>query len=112
MAEDLGIFVGREITVLPARLLVHGDHAVDQLLEAPLALGGADRTAEVLGGHDVGRVDRPEVRELYATLLEIDRAVPPVRHYHVPALPGDLVVRVDARRGVDTRHPEPAVSLL
>ena len=35
-------------------------------------------------------------RELDAALLEVDRAVPPVRHDDVAALPGHLVVRVDA----------------
>ena len=82
--------------MLLARLLVDVHHPVDELLEAPLALRRADRAAEVLGGDDVGRVDRPEVGELHAVLLEVDRAVPPVGHDDVPALPGDLVVGVHA----------------
>ena len=67
---------------------------------------GADRAAEVLRGHDVRRVDRPEVRELDAPLLEVDRAVPPVRHDDVAALPGHLVVRMHAGGGVDALDPQ------
>ena len=40
----------------------------------------------------------PEVGELDAALLEVDRAVAPVGHDDVAALPGHLVVRVHARR--------------
>src|SRR5690606_17988919 len=80
---------------------VDADHPVDQLLEARLALRCADRAAEVLGGHDVGRADRPEVRELHAALFEIDRTVAPVRHHDVAALPADLVVRVRSGGGED-----------
>ena len=112
MLEDLGVLVGGEVAVLPARRHVHAHDAVDQLLQAPLALRRADRAAEVLGGHDVRRVDRPEVGELDAALLEVDRAVPPVRHDDVAALPGDLVIGMDAIAGVDTAHGEPLAGTL
>ena len=67
-----------------------------------LALRRADGAAEVLAGDDVGGVDRPELGELHAALLEVHRAVAPVRHHDVAALPGDLVVGVHAGGGV---HP-------
>ena len=50
---------GGEVAVLLAGLAVGADHAVDELLQRPLALGRADRAAEVLGGDDVGGVDAP-----------------------------------------------------
>ena len=39
-------------------------------------------------------------------LLEVDRAVAPVRHHDVAALPGHLVVRVRALAGVDAPDPQ------
>src|SRR5581483_2170704 len=56
---------------------------------------------------DVGRVDRPEVGELDAALLEVDRAVAPVGHDDVAALPRDLVVGVHAGSRVDPLEPQP-----
>ncbi len=100
--EGHGVGLGREVAVLAAGLAIGADHPVDELLEAPLALRRADSTPEVLRGHDVGRVDRPEVGELHAELLEVDRSVTPVRHDDVAALPGHLVVRVHALAGI---HP-------
>ncbi len=47
----------------------------------------------LLAGDDVDRVHRPEAGELDATLLEIDRAVAPVGHDDVTALPFHLVVQ-------------------
>ena len=110
--EDLGVARAWRSSRSRGRPGVGADHAVDELLEAPLALGRADRAAEVLGRDDVGRVDRPEVGELDAALLEVDRAVPPVGHDDVAALPGDLVVGVDALTGVDAAHREPLLALL
>src|SRR6204780_2723210 len=110
VAEDLGVLFGGKVALLPAGLLVLADDPVHKLLEAPPALRRADRAAEVLGGHDVGGVHRPEVGELDAMLLEVDRAVPPVRHDDIPAFPGDLVVGVHARRGVDAPDLEPAAT--
>ena len=65
----------------------------------------ADRAAEVLAGDDVGGVDRPGLGELDAALLEVDRAVAPVGHHDVAALPGHLVVGVHAGRGVESLQP-------
>ena len=99
--EDLGVGGRGEVVVVLAGLPVRLHDAVDQLLEAGLALRGADGTAEVLAGDDVDRVHRPEVGELDATLLEVDRAVAPVGHDDVTALPDHLVVRMHAGRRVD-----------
>ena len=87
-----------EVAVVLAGLAVGLHDAVDELLEAPLAGVGADGAAEVLGGDDGGGVDRPEVGELDAALLEDGLAGLPVGLDDVATLPGDLVVGVDARR--------------
>ena len=59
---------------------------------------GADGAAEVLGRDDRGGVDRPEVGELDAALLEDRLAGLPVLLDDVAPLPGHLVVGVHARR--------------
>jgi hypothetical protein len=97
--EDLGVLLGGEVAVLDAGGGVGGHHAVDELAQAGLTGGPADRAAEVLAGDDVRRVDRPEVGELHAALLEVDGAVPPVGHHDVATLPAHLVVRVHAGGG-------------
>ena len=51
------------------------DHAVDELLDAALALGGADVAAEVLADDDVGGELAPEVGDLDVLLLE-DQSCP------------------------------------
>ncbi len=107
--EDVGVVLGGEVAVLLAGGAVGEHHAVDDLLEAPLALRGADGAAEVLGRDDVDGVDRPEVGELDAALLEVDRPVTPVGHDDVTPLPADRVVRVHARSGVDALHPQAAL---
>ena len=96
--EDLGVGVGGEVAVLLAGRRVGQHDPVDELPQAPLARVGADGAAEVLGGDDGGGVDRPEVGELDAALLEDGLARPPVGHDDVAALPGHLVVGVHARR--------------
>ena len=106
MGEDLRVGVGGEVAVLPPGRRVGPDHPVDELLQAPLALRRAHRAAEVLGGDDVGGVDRPEVGELHALLLEVDRSVTPVGHDDVAALPGDLVIGMNALAGVDAADGE------
>jgi hypothetical protein len=60
--EDLGVVLGGEVAVLLAGLGVGEHHAVDELAQAPLALLGADRAAEVLGGDDRGGVDATRSR--------------------------------------------------
>ena len=83
------VVVGGEVAVRLAGLHVREHDAVDELAQAPLALVGADRAAEVLRGDDGGGVDAPEVGELDAPLLEDDLAALPVRLDDVAALPGD-----------------------
>ncbi len=104
--EDFGVLAGGEVTVLAPGCHVDAYHPVDELPQAVLTFRPAQRAAEVLGGHDVGRVDRPEVGELHAALLEVDGPVPPVGHDDITALPGDLVIRMDARASMDTAHGE------
>ena len=99
--EDFGVGVRGEVAVLPAGLHVDADHPVNQLLEAPLALRGTHRAAEVLGRDDVDGVEDQNVGKLDATLLEVDRAIAPVRHDDVAVLPRHLVVGMNALRGVD-----------
>jgi hypothetical protein len=108
--EDLAVGRGGEVAVLLARLAVAAHDPVDELAQAGLAGVAAGGAAEVLRGHDVGRVDRPEVRELDAALLEVDRPIPPVGHHHVAALPGDLVVRMYAGGGVNTLDVHPTLA--
>src|SRR5436309_10912681 len=111
MVEDLRVFRSREVAVLLAGALVRRHDAVDQLTKARLTLRGPDRTAEVLRRDDVGRVDGPEVGELDATLLEVDRAIAPVGHDDVATLPGDGVVRVHAWGLVDALDPQALATL-
>src|SRR5215471_2228909 len=99
--EDLRIIFGSEIAMLAACVAVRADDPVDELLEAPLALRGPDRAAEILRCHDVGRVHGPEVGELHAVLLEVDRAIAPVRHDDVAAFPGHLVVGMNSLASVN-----------
>ena len=101
VVEDLGVGVGGEVAVLTPGRRVGPDHPVDELLQAPLTLRRPHGAAEILGRDDVGGVDRPEIGELHAPLLEVDRPVPPVGHDNVAALPGDLVIGMNAVAGVD-----------
>ena len=87
---------GREVAVVLAALAVGLDDAVDQLAQAGLADVGVEGAAEVLGGDDGRGVDRPEVGELDAALLEDGLAGLPVGLDDVAALPGELVVGVHA----------------
>ncbi len=99
VAEGLGLVLVGEVVALAAPLDDRVDDPVDHLAQRVLALGRAERAAEVLLGDDVGGVDRPGRGELDVELLERDRAVLPVGDPCVTALPHDLVVRVDTRRG-------------
>ena len=105
--EDLCVLLGGEVPVLDPGGGIGRHHPVDELPQARLAGRPADGPAEVLAGHDVRRVDRPEVGELHPALLEVDGAVTPVGHHHVAALPGHLVVRVHAGGGVEPLQGQP-----
>ena len=99
--EDLRVALAGEVAVLAAGRTVGEHHPVDELAQAALALRAADGAAEVLRGDDVGGVDAPLGGELDAALLEVDRAVAPVGHDDVAALPGHLVVGVHTGGGED-----------
>jgi hypothetical protein len=95
VAEGLQIIFAREVFLL-ARPRGDGiDDAADQLLDALLALGGANLPAEVLRHHDVGRLLRPEPRNLHFALFEDELPFLVADHgrAHVPF---DLVERIDA----------------
>src|SRR5690606_38548794 len=72
----------------------------------------ADGAAEVLGRDDGRGVHRPRGGELDALLLEDRLTRLPVRLDDVPALPLDLVVRVDARRGEHALDGQPTLAAL
>ncbi len=96
--EGLQVVVRREVVLClgPGRDRV--DDAVDELLDAGLALGRAEVAAEVLADDDVGGQLAPEVGDLDVLLLE-DALARFVGDAGGPVLPGDLVVGVDARAG-------------
>ena len=98
--KDMCILLSGEVPVLLAGLHVCEHHTVDQLLQAPFPLVGAQCATEVLGGHDGRCVQRPERRELDAALFEHHLVGLPVRLQDVPTFPFDLVVRVNSGRRV------------
>ena len=97
-AEGLGLFLVDEVVALDAPGGDGVDDAVDDLLQRGLALGRAERAAEVLLGEDVGRVERPARGHLDVELLEGDRAVAKVRDARVATVPES-----PRRRGDDPR---------
>jgi len=107
--ERVGFVVVGEIPAFATPLGDRVDDPVDDLLQRRLTLGRTRGPAEVLLGDDVRGVHRPGRRELDTELLERHRAVFPVRDPGVSPLPDDLVVRVDARRGVQTTQADPTV---
>ena len=104
--EDLGIGVGTEVAVLLARLRVGEHHAVDELLETPLASLSADSATEVLGRDDGGGVHAPEVGELDTALLEDDIAGLPVGLDDVATLPVHAVIGMLSGSRVEPLHGE------
>lgn len=95
VVERIGLGLVGEVAAFDAPGGDGVGHAIDDLLERPLALGKAQRAAEVLLRHDVGGIERPVGGELDAQLLERNRAVLPVGDPRVATLPLDLVVRVN-----------------
>ena len=94
--EQLGVGRRREVAVVLAALAVALHDPIDELLEPRLPGVGALGAAEVLRRDDGRGVDRPEVGELDAALLEDGLAGLPVGLDDVAPLPGDLVVGVHA----------------
>src|SRR5207245_3804524 len=94
--ERLEVLIAREVVLRlgPGRDRV--DDAVDELLDAVLALGRADMAAEILADDDVRGELAPEARDLNVLLLEdgLSRFVANARG---PNFPLDLVVWMDAR---------------
>src|SRR4029453_19224617 len=95
VAECLEIVFAREVPLRagPGRDRVHD--AADQLLDALFARGGSNLAAEVLRHHDVGRLLRPEPRNLHVPLFE-DELPFLIADDRRPHLPLDLVERIDA----------------
>src|SRR5918995_23394 len=59
VGEGSGVLFRGEVPILPPPAGDRVDHSADELANARLALGRAQRSAEVLLGHDVGGVLRP-----------------------------------------------------
>ena len=95
VAEGLQRVVAGEVLLRPRPAGDGVDDAADELLDAALALGRADLAAEILGDDDVGRLLRPELRDLDVALLEDDLALLVADHRRAD-LPLDLVERIDA----------------
>src|SRR5262245_37668869 len=74
------------------------DDAADELLDAALALRGADLAAEIFRDHDVRRLLRPRLRDLDVALLEDDLALL-VADDGGAKLPFHFVERVDCGVG-------------
>ena len=75
VAEDLCLGVVLEVAVLDAPGGDGVHHAVGDLLQRGLALGGTRGAAEVLLGEDVGGVEAPRDGNLDLELLEGDASV-------------------------------------
>src|SRR3972149_6197943 len=88
--------IAREVAARAAPAGDRVDDAADELPDAGLALGRAERPAEVLLRDDVRGVLRPGRGELDVALLEGVAALLVVRDDRIATLPLDLVVRVDA----------------
>ena len=98
VAERLQLVFAGEVLLRARPLGDRVDDAADQLLDAALALGRADLPAEVLRDDDVGRLLRPELRDLDVALLEDDLALL-VADDGRADLPFDLVERIDTFPG-------------
>jgi hypothetical protein len=108
--EGLRVDRRLEVALRLAPTLDRLHHARDQLLDAVLALGAAERAAEVLRDDDVGGELRPGGRELDVALLEHHLALLAADH-GVALLPLHLVERIDPRGGEEALHPETGATL-
>src|SRR6266851_1453775 len=79
------------------------DDAADQPTNASLALGSVRRAAKVLRGHHVGREHRPGLGDFDVLLLKDGPSVL-ATDVRGAVFPGQLVRRVDARRGEIPGH--------
>ncbi len=90
-AKVLGVGLGLEIVVGLAPIGDGVDHAMDQLGDAALALGGPHLAVKVFTGDDVGGGLGPIDRDFDVPLLEDDRAFV-VADGGGPSLPVELIV--------------------
>src|SRR4029078_10804294 len=97
VAKRLGLLLVEEVAVANTPVGDRVGDAVDDLAPRPLALGRAQRAAEVLLGNDVRGVERPRGGELDAGLEEGVAAVLEVRDTRVAPLPLDRVVGIHSR---------------
>jgi hypothetical protein len=105
VAERQRVLGGLEVAVgLAPRVDGVGD-AGDHLLDRALAVGGAQRAAEVLLHDDVGRGLRPRLGELDLALLEVHLAVGAADD-GVAQLPLDLGERIHALAGEEALDGE------
>src|SRR5207344_2541430 len=95
VAERLKILFRREVLVDAAPLRDRADHPADELLDAALALGRSDLSAEILRDDDVRGLLRPRLRNLDVALLEHDLAAQAADDGRAE-LPLDLVERIDS----------------
>ena len=70
MFENLSVIGGGDVAVIQAGLRVGQDHQIDQLIEAPLARIGPNRTAKVLLRHERRSIHRPEDGEPHTAVCE------------------------------------------
>src|SRR5579859_2214979 len=103
--EGLGVLHGGEVAALPAPGRDRPGHARDHLLDRALPGGRAELAAEVLLGHDVGRVLRPALRKFDVALLEGD--LPAMADPSVAQLPFDRLVGMLSGDGEVATHREP-----
>src|SRR4051812_18099852 len=106
MLEHLSRLRVGEVAVIFSRPAVGLDDTLDELPKTLLASRSAKRASEILGRHNRGGIDTPEVREFNALLLEDDLACLPIGLHHIAALPGHLVIWMHAR-GEDALDAQP-----
>src|SRR5262249_28880953 len=100
VVEGVAVGGGLEVAALLAVAGDRGGHALDELADGGLALGGPEAAVEVLLDDDVRRRLRPRLRDLDVLLLE-DRLALLRRDRRGAQLPLDRVVRRDGRVRID-----------
>src|SRR5262249_12969996 len=105
VAERLKILFARKIFLDARPAGERIDDAADQLFDAVLAFGRSNLPTKILGDDDVGRLLRPESRNLDVTLFEDDLTALVPNHCG-PAIPFDFVKRIDAGFGEEPRKHE------
>ena len=96
--ERLQRVIGREVPLVLRPMGNRVDDTTDELLDAPLAFGSTELAPKVFRHHDVGRLLRPDPRNLDVTLLKNDLALL-VSDHRRAGFPFDLIKRIDTREG-------------